>query len=298
MVVTDLRAVAAQARSSHAAGGRGGGGDPPAAIPLHMLRQLATPAAGGLPSPVGGGVAGSRSGTPLGRTGSTSLSNGGALPPPHPPPLPYANGSGGSVEGGGGGSVASGVTPTFPAGGGGGPAVGLPSPNHTSMSSGNRAFPQGEADHHHHQQQQLQAPLASSSSDYPPPGEPLWEGWSASPSPHHPEIWEAPNDSFEAFVADIVQHRIGKFVIPQPTSSPYHISRIAHEDALALNRKIVREVIEKERQAYEDRLKQGIDRPIERKKLENNVREFVRQSIKRFHSTRLDQAAGGVGATL
>ncbi len=50
------------------------------------------------------------------------------------------------------------------------------------------------------------------------------------------------------------------------------------------HRKIQREVIDKERRAYADRLEQSMFRPMERKKLEGNIKEFVRLSIRRLHS--------------
>ena len=49
--------------------------------------------------------------------------------------------------------------------------------------------------------------------------------------------------------------------------------------------KIQREVIDKERKAYAERQSQNLPRPMERRKLEGNIREFVKQSIRRLHST-------------
>lgn len=51
--------------------------------------------------------------------------------------------------------------------------------------------------------------------------------------------------------------------------------------------------MEKERHAYEERLQQSVYRPIEKKKLENNVKEFVKQSVRRFHTSRMMEANGG-----
>ena len=48
-------------------------------------------------------------------------------------------------------------------------------------------------------------------------------------------------------------------------------------------RKIRREVVEKERRAFSERGQQAVKKPIERRKLEANLKEFVRQSIRRFH---------------
>jgi len=44
-------------------------------------------------------------------------------------------------------------------------------------------------------------------------------------------------------------------------------------------------VIDKERKAYAERQSQNLPRPMERRKLEGNIREFVKQSIRRLHST-------------
>lgn len=48
----------------------------------------------------------------------------------------------------------------------------------------------------------------------------------------------------------------------------------------------MREVVEKERRAHAERLAQtgGAPKPIERRKLEGNIKEFVRLSIRRFHT--------------
>ncbi|KAG1676074.1 hypothetical protein FOA52_014939 [Chlamydomonas sp. UWO 241] len=92
----------------------------------------------------------------------------------------------------------------------------------------------------------------------------VWEGWSRPLSNAYPDVWEAPDESFEAFVSETVQHRIGKYVQLD------HPNRIADADARTLNRKIMREVTDKEKRAYEERQLQGAYRPIERRKLEGN----------------------------
>ena len=59
---------------------------------------------------------------------------------------------------------------------------------------------------------------------------PIWEGWTRPVSLNHPETWESPDESFELFVSETVQHRIGKYVQPD------HPNSISNDDALALNR--------------------------------------------------------------
>ncbi|MEW5316180.1 MAG: hypothetical protein WDW38_007566 [Sanguina aurantia] len=95
---------------------------------------------------------------------------------------------------------------------------------------------------------------------------------------HHPESWEEPDSSFEAYVGDAVRHRLGKYVLPD------HPNRISSAIAHSLHRKVQREVVEKERRAFETRQQQSQNRPIERKKLEANLKEFVRQSIRKLHT--------------
>ncbi len=48
-------------------------------------------------------------------------------------------------------------------------------------------------------------------------------------------------------------------------------------------------MVEKERQAYKSRQAQNVSKIIERRKVENNIKEFVRLSIRRLHT----QQAGG-----
>lgn len=49
-------------------------------------------------------------------------------------------------------------------------------------------------------------------------------------------------------------------------------------------RKIRREVVDKERAAYEQRCSQSLFKLIEKRKVEHNLREFVRLSIRRYHT--------------
>jgi len=63
----------------------------------------------------------------------------------------------------------------------------------------------------------------------------IWEGWTRPVSLSHPETWELPDDSFELFVTETVQYRIGKYVQPD------HPNAIGNDDAHALNRWVTRE---------------------------------------------------------
>lgn len=101
-------------------------------------------------------------------------------------------------------------------------------------------------------------------------------GGSFQPSAY-PASWEVPDESFASFAGDMVRHRLGKYVQPE------HPSRITKEDAQQLYRKLSREVVERERQAYAARQASGDARPIERSKVEANIKEFVRLSIRRLH---------------
>jgi hypothetical protein len=50
--------------------------------------------------------------------------------------------------------------------------------------------------------------------------------------------------------------------------------------------KIRREIVRKEQEAYAGRQAAGVFKPIERGKLEAKIREFVRDSIRRYHERR------------
>lgn len=49
---------------------------------------------------------------------------------------------------------------------------------------------------------------------------------------HHPESWERPDSSFEAYVGEAVRHRLGKYVLPD------HPNRISSETANSLLRSV------------------------------------------------------------
>jgi len=102
--------------------------------------------------------------------------------------------------------------------------------------------------------------------------------WNRPMSTHHAETWDSPDESFEAYVGETVRHRLGKYVQPD------HPNCISADTAHSLYRKIKREVVEKERRAYDERRQQGVFKLIEKRKLENNIKEFVRLSIRRFHT--------------
>ena len=57
-------------------------------------------------------------------------------------------------------------------------------------------------------------------------------------------------------MADVVKHRIGKY------EQPEHPNRISHEEASSIFRKIRREIIAKEHEAYAERQKQDLYKPI------------------------------------
>lgn len=59
-----------------------------------------------------------------------------------------------------------------------------------------------------------------------------------------------------------------------------------------VRRKLRREIVEKEAAACAERQAAGSHKPIERSKLEANIKEFVRLSIRRLHTAR----PGGGGA--
>ncbi len=60
----------------------------------------------------------------------------------------------------------------------------------------------------------------------------------------------------------VVRYRLGKYV-----TQPDHPHRVGSEDAHAIFRKILREVVEKEQQAYEGRRTQGLFKLIEKRKV-------------------------------
>lgn len=64
-------------------------------------------------------------------------------------------------------------------------------------------------------------------------------------------------------------------------------------------RKLRRQVVDKEEAACAERRAVGSFKPIERVKLEANIKEFVRLSIRRLHGAKTPTAGGpGPGSTL
>jgi len=103
--------------------------------------------------------------------------------------------------------------------------------------------------------------------------------WTRSMPQDYPETWDEPDESFESFVSETVRYRLGKYV-----TLPDVASRVPSEDCHNLSRKIKREVIQKEKEAFEGRRVQGLFKLIERKKVQHNLYEFVRHSCKRWHA--------------
>ncbi|KAF5842746.1 hypothetical protein DUNSADRAFT_5117 [Dunaliella salina] len=103
--------------------------------------------------------------------------------------------------------------------------------------------------------------------------------WTRSMPQDYPETWDEPDESFESFVSETVRYRLGKYV-----TLPDIASRVPSEDCHNLSRKIKREVIQKEKEAFEGRRVQGLFKLIERKKVQHNLYEFVRHSCKRWHA--------------
>ena len=54
--------------------------------------------------------------------------------------------------------------------------------------------------------------------------------WSRPISSSHPDTWDDPNPGFEAFVSDMVRHRLGKYIQPE------HPSRITLAEAQTLHK--------------------------------------------------------------
>ncbi|GIL91288.1 hypothetical protein Vretimale_10000 [Volvox reticuliferus] len=118
------------------------------------------------------------------------------------------------------------------------------------------------------------------------------EDWLRPVSAHHADVWEEPNASFEAYVADMVRHRLGKYLQPE------HPSRVSVQEAHTLRAKVYREVVAKERRAWEERRSAGVYKPIERHKLEANLKEFVRSTIKRMRDREKERVAGVPGGPM
>jgi hypothetical protein len=95
--------------------------------------------------------------------------------------------------------------------------------------------------------------------------------------------WETPHGGFEDFVADVVRHRIGKY------EQPDHPSQLSRDEASSLFRAIRREIVAKEVNAFEERNRTNQQKPIERQKLENRIKDYVRERVRKYHASR----AGG-----
>ncbi|GLC55996.1 hypothetical protein PLESTB_001053200 [Pleodorina starrii] len=133
------------------------------------------------------------------------------------------------------------------------------------------------------------APHASAGAGYGGDAENIDE-WLRPVSTHHADVWEEPDASFEAYVADMVRHRLGKYMQPE------HPSRVSVQEANMLRAKVYREVVAKERRAWEERRSAGVFKPIERHKLEANLKEFVRSTIKRMRDREKEKAAAAAAA--
>jgi SET domain/AWS domain len=103
---------------------------------------------------------------------------------------------------------------------------------------------------------------------------------SASGGGIHDESWEAPDSRFEEFVADVVRRRIGKY------EQPDHPTQLSRDEAATLFRAIRREIVAKEVSAYEERQRTNQSKPIERQKLENRIKDYVRDRVRKYHAGR------------
>lgn len=128
--------------------------------------------------------------------------------------------------------------------------------------------PPPEDDHAAHYSAALAPPVAVEAPPLP-----------TAPPPQE-GVWDAPDAGFEAFVAELVKRRLGKYCQPD------HPTRISQSDANALYTKIKGQVVAKERDAYAQRQATGAVKPILRDRLEAKVRDFVRESIKRHLAAR------------
>jgi hypothetical protein len=90
------------------------------------------------------------------------------------------------------------------------------------------------------------------------------------------ETWDSPDASFENFVAEVVRKRVGKYELPD---RPAPLSR---DDAASLFKKIRREIMAKEYEAYKLRQTSGSMKPIERGKVEQRIKDYVRDSVHKF----------------
>jgi hypothetical protein len=96
----------------------------------------------------------------------------------------------------------------------------------------------------------------------------------------HDSSWETPDTRFEEFVADIVRRRIGKY------EQPDHPTQLSRDEASTLFRAIRREIVAKEVSAFEERQRTNQSKPIERQKLENRIKDYVRDRVRKYHAGR------------
>lgn len=92
--------------------------------------------------------------------------------------------------------------------------------------------------------------------------------------------FEKPNAAFEEFVAEVVRHRVGKY------EQPDHPMRLTRDEAVQIYRRIRREIMEKEQEAYRERQRSGMSKPIEASKVEGRIKDFVRDRMRKFYAQR------------
>lgn len=93
-------------------------------------------------------------------------------------------------------------------------------------------------------------------------------------------VWDKPNASFEEFVADVVRRRLKKY------EQPDHPLRLSREDAAYLFRQIRKEIVAKEQEAFDERQKTGAYKPIEKDKVESRIKDFVRDRVRKFFTSK------------
>jgi hypothetical protein len=92
--------------------------------------------------------------------------------------------------------------------------------------------------------------------------------------------WDEPDASFEAFVAEAVRRRVGKY------EQPDHPARLARDDAAALFSLVRRDVVAGEAAAWRERERAGVRKRIERAKLEPRIAAYVRDRVRRWSAQR------------
>ncbi|GAB4814631.1 hypothetical protein N2152v2_001677 [Parachlorella kessleri] len=90
------------------------------------------------------------------------------------------------------------------------------------------------------------------------------------------ESWDEPVPRFERYVDEMVRARIGKYL------QPGHPAQLEYQEAMRLYKKVSSQVVAKEREAFAERQRSGLHKPIVRSKLEGKIREFVRDSVRRL----------------